>query len=51
MYDLIKNIISVPDNSANSSITYAACALLLLVTVIVIDNIFRFFKGFFPRNK
>lgn len=51
MYDLISNIIDIPDQYANSNITYAACALLLLITVIVIDNIFRFFKGFFPRNK
>jgi len=45
MYNLIANILQIPETYANSTITYVAGCILLLFTVVMIDMVYRIFRS------
>lgn len=52
MYDLVEGLINLPSGyNANSTITYLACALVMVFTVILIDMVFRLIKSCFGRSQ
>lgn len=54
MYNLIKNIIGYPTGTGYTNIDtyvlYACIAIILLLTVVFIDLIFKVFRAFIPRS-
>lgn len=48
MYDIVKNIISYHGSSSNidSYIIYISCALVLILTIVFIDMVYRVFSSF-----
>lgn len=45
MYQLVSNILNIPSSSANTTVTYVAGAILLIVTVVIIDLIYRLLRS------
>lgn len=45
MYTLIDNILNIPSQYANSTVTYIAGVLLLLVVVTLTDFVYKFFRS------
>jgi hypothetical protein len=45
MYQLVMNILNIPTQSANSTVTYVAGAILLTVTVVIIDLVYRLLRS------
>lgn len=54
MYDLIRNIISYPSGTGYSNIdsyiVYICGAVIILLTAVFIDLIFKVFRAFIPRS-
>lgn len=45
MYQLVMNILNIPTQSANSTVTYIAGTTLLIITVVIIDMIYRLLRS------
>lgn len=54
MYNLIKNIInytgSMTGNTYDQYIIYVSAALVVILTVIFVDLIFKIFRSFLPHR-
>lgn len=54
MFDLIKNIINYPTGTGytniDSYVIYICGAIIILLTCIFIDLIFKVFRAFIPRS-
>lgn len=46
MYSIIEAFLDLPDSYANSSVTYLACALSVIVVAVIIDAVVRLFGRF-----
>lgn len=44
MYNLIDNILNIPSQYANTTVSYIAGVILLLFVVIIIDLIYRLLR-------
>lgn len=51
MYQIISNLLNIPDTYANSTITYVAGALVVLITILLADMVFRLIKSVFGRSQ
>lgn len=51
MYTLISNLMSVPAQNANSTVTYIAGTLVLLFAVVIIDLFYRLIRGLVTKGK
>lgn len=51
MYTLVYNILGVPTQGANSSVTTVAAAILLICFMIFIDLIYRIFRSILARGR
>lgn len=47
MYNLIYNILQLPTQNANSTVTQAAVAILIISFVVVLKSLFSFFSRIF----
>lgn len=47
MYELVSNILFIPAQNANSSVTQACVAILILSFVISLHSLFSFFSRVF----
>lgn len=50
MYSLIANLLAIPTQNANTSVTYLACALVLVFSVVIVDIVRRIISGVLPRG-
>lgn len=54
MFDLIKNIInytgSYQSSSVDSYVLYACVVIIILLTCVFVDLIFKVFRAFIPRG-
>lgn len=44
MYTLVENIMGIPSQYANSTVTYVAGVVLLLLTVCIIDMVYKLLR-------
>lgn len=51
MYDLIDNLLNIPSQYANSTVTAVCGALVLLATVVLVDFVYRLVKSVFGRSQ
>lgn len=51
MYQIIANLLNIPVQNANSTVTYVAAVLVILFTVVIIDLFYRLIRGIVSRNK
>lgn len=51
MYTLIANLLNIPAQNANTTVTYVAGVLVILFSIVIIDLFYRLIRGVFNRNK
>ena len=52
MYSLIESLLSIPSSQyTNSTVSYVAGALALLLAVVVIDLVIRLIGSFLPKGR
>lgn len=44
MYSLVSNLLGIPAQNPNSTVTYVSAALVILFTVIVVDMVYKLIK-------
>lgn len=44
MYNIIDNIMQIPSQYANSTVSYIAGVIILLFTAVIIDLIYKLFR-------
>lgn len=51
MYQLIANLMSIPAQNANTTVSYIAGVLVLLFAVIIIDLFYRLIRSLVTKGK
>lgn len=51
MYTLIANLLNIPLQNANSTVSYVAGSLVLIFSIVIIDLFYRLIRGILSRGR
>lgn len=50
MYSIVSSFLSIPSSGSNTTVTYLACALTVIVFTVIIDAVVRLFGRILGRK-